>query len=523
MLFRSDNVVFASYHEWNATGFVWIFAGSADGLAPSPVASLHGEDVFYSFGASVAGGDANGDGYADVLVGAPQYDSYTGCAYLYAGSASGLESDPVLVAEAPSGGWYGGVVALAGDANGDGLADPAVAAPSANGRGCTYVMLGASGWPDGSEQDEVCGPGASYTGTTLAWVGDVNSDGFDDLLAGAPGYDASSGRAYLYMGSSDGIETRTSATLRTSVDEDQLGASLAGAGDVDADGYDDVVVGVPYANTYEGAALVYQGHPDGLIGRPSTSLAGAGQLTWFGDAVAGAGDVDGDGFSDVLVGAWDRGRGGQAQLYRGYAVGDSDGDGYGDGSFLDDSILACPGDDGTTDGRGDCDDTDAAIHPEAEETCDAGNVDEDCNELADDADEDASGKTTWYADADGDGARNPAESLEACDRPAGYVAAGEDDCDDTDSDVHPGATEVADDDVDQDCDGQDLTSPETPETRPRETGCGCATAPGPGDGALFGLGLLALAGWGRRRGSDAMKWNSFRRRRGRGSDRERPP
>ncbi len=109
-------------------------------------------------------------------------------------------------------------------------------------------------------------------------------------------------------------------------------------------------------------------------------------------------------------------------------------------------------DDGVPYGE-DCDDADPAVHPGAQEVCDAGDVDEDCDGAADAADPDATGTITAYHDADGDGFGNADEPATLCEVGGGYVADATD-CDDADDGVHPGATERCDDlDVDEDCDG----------------------------------------------------------------------
>jgi hypothetical protein len=124
---------------------------------------------------------------------------------------------------------------------------------------------------------------------------------------------------------------------------------------------------------------------------------------------------------------------------------DYDGDGYGSSLY---TTTACYPPAGWTDNADDCDDTDSAISPGATETCD--HIDDDCDGTIDEAD--ASGAPTWYLDADGDGWGSTSATTVACDKPAGY-AANVTDCDDTDADVHPGATEVCSATVDADCDG----------------------------------------------------------------------
>ena len=131
---------------------------------------------------------------------------------------------------------------------------------------------------------------------------------------------------------------------------------------------------------------------------------------------------------------------------------DGDGDGFGD---PDGAASACDAPSGTVTNDEDCDDGDAAISPDATEVCDAADVDEDCSGSADDADAgvDASTRTTFYDDDDGDGYGDPSTGVEACDAPSGTVT-NDGDCDDGDGDISPDATEVCDpDDVDEDCSG----------------------------------------------------------------------
>jgi hypothetical protein len=128
---------------------------------------------------------------------------------------------------------------------------------------------------------------------------------------------------------------------------------------------------------------------------------------------------------------------------------DEDGDGYGVSGA---SVEACLEPSGYSGVRTDCDDADAAAHPGAQEVCNTG-TDDDCDGLADDADSStaASSLRTWYRDTDGDGYGDPTASTAACARPSGY-AANSTDCDDSEETIHPGATEVCGDGLDNDCD-----------------------------------------------------------------------
>ena len=150
-------------------------------------------------------------------------------------------------------------------------------------------------------------------------------------------------------------------------------------------------------------------------------------------------DIDDD--CDGLTDDADPGITGQDTWYA-----DSDADGFGDASS---TTLACDQPMGYVSNDEDCDDTDAAVHPGATEVCN--DIDDDCDGLTDDADPGITGRSTWYADADGDGFGNASSSTLACDQPTGYVS-NDEDCDDTDAAVHPGATEVCNS-IDDDCDG----------------------------------------------------------------------
>ncbi len=131
---------------------------------------------------------------------------------------------------------------------------------------------------------------------------------------------------------------------------------------------------------------------------------------------------------------------------------DGDGDGYGDPA-VSLSMAAQPY--GYVATKTDCDDSDATIHPGATEIAGDG-IDQDC----DGADLTGSTTTLWYYDGDGDGYGDPAISLSTATQPYGYVAT-KTDCNDSDATIHPGATEIAGDGIDQDCDGTDLTGSTT--------------------------------------------------------------
>jgi hypothetical protein len=170
---------------------------------------------------------------------------------------------------------------------------------------------------------------ADFFGTSVAWIGDVNGDGYDDLLAGAFRYPeiGSIGRAYLYFGGPAMDVVADLVISPPSGGAGWFGTSVAAAGDFNGDGQPDFIIGAQQAGA-EGHAFIYYGGPS-LDASPDVTLTGesAGSLTAFGASVAPAGDVNEDGFGDVIVGApsWPGGndRPGRAYVFFGGAAPDA--------------------------------------------------------------------------------------------------------------------------------------------------------------------------------------------------------
>ncbi len=390
----------------------------------------------------------NGDGYDDVVLGAYGYNSYTGRAYLYLGSATGLSSTAATTLDGETtSSMFGVSVASAGDVNGDGYDDVVVGATYYNSQtGRAYVFTGSATGLSSTAATTLDGETtSSYFGYSAAGAGDVNGDGYDDVGVGAYGYNSFTGRAYLYLGSASGLSSFAVTTLDGELTLNYFGYSVAGTGDVNGDGYDDVVLGAYGYNSYTGRAYVYPGSASGLSSTAATTLNGETTNKVFGYSVAGAGDVNGDGHDDVVVGApYYNDNTGRAYVYLGYTdlcYLDSDGDGSGSTTSVASPDGTCPA--GYSDDSNDCDDTDASINPATPEIIDDG-IDQDCDTV-----------DSCYADSDGDGFGTTPMDANDLDCTDTGEASTDGDCDDALPTTYPGATEIPADGIDQDCDGDD--------------------------------------------------------------------
>ncbi|MBK7949745.1 MAG: FG-GAP repeat protein [Deltaproteobacteria bacterium] len=363
-----DVIVGAFFYDAGQTdeGAAFVFLGSAAGLPDGGPGSVHAQlesnQVTALFGQSVASaGDVNGDGFGDVIVGAPEYDagqSDEGAAFIFLGSAAGLaDGDPTsahaqLESDQPFAD-FGKSVASAGDVNGDGFGDVIVGAENydagESNEGAAFVFLGsAAGLSDGN-------PAAAHAvyqsnqvlarlGSSVASAGDINGDRFGDVIIGADEYDAGEsdeGAAFIFLGSAAGLADGDPTTAHAQIESNQasafLGESVASAGDVNGDGFGDVIVGAGIfdsGESREGIALVFLGSATGIPdGNPFSAHAGLQSEqanAWFGRSVASAGDVNGDGFGDVIVGArmYSAGQSseGAAFIFLGSAAGLASGD-----------------------------------------------------------------------------------------------------------------------------------------------------------------------------------------------------
>jgi len=281
-------------------GYVKVFSG-ADG---SEVRTLSDGVPFTLFGSSVAGvGDINGDGKAEFLVGAPGGNGIAaGSARLY----SGADDTVLLTVNGTGTSNLGHAVAGLGDVDGDGTPDFAIAAPGfTSGRkqrvGQVTIYSGATLAP----LKVLTGKKSALNfGWSVAGAGDVNGDGFADVIVGAigaaPNKKTAAGQVTLYSGRN----FKKLGSIKGNASSSFVGSAVAGVGDVNGDGLDDIAVGASGVNGFGGLVAVFV-RSGGKLSAFFAFTGAPGED--FGDAIANAGDVDGNGAPDLILGGWGAG------------------------------------------------------------------------------------------------------------------------------------------------------------------------------------------------------------------------
>ena len=264
-----------------------------------------GETKEGRFGESVASaGDFDGDGFPDILVGAPKEESFTpprnaGAVWIYSGQNGALLQ---RLNGGEDGDRFGKAIAGGSDFNQDGVLDIVIGAPGKfiDGLGPVGSVSVFSG-SDGALLHEWYGRfNGDRFGNTLAIAGDVDADGVDDIIIGVPtatpNLAVEAGSAFVYSGRDGTLIHQWHGSKFL----DNLGRSVAGAGDIDQDGHADLIVGIPGKDTADeysvGQVNVYSGRDGSIV----YSWQGLSRTEFLGTSVASVGDVNGDAIPDVL-------------------------------------------------------------------------------------------------------------------------------------------------------------------------------------------------------------------------------
>ena len=382
----------ASQNGFSACGVSFVvFGGSQTMNSPLNITDLDGTNGFFlsgngvvgefSGGAVSAAGDVNGDGYGDLLIGATGFDlkdqnnnviaDSAGAAYVVFGHSGAYQKlnflsllgkpgnlDGFRLTGVNDNDFAGGAVSSAGDFNGDGFDDILVGSTGSDKVGGTnagraYLFYGHSGAFSASTSlggigaaagAQIVGISANDAlGRSVGSAGDVNHDGYADIIIGASGSSVNgvnSGESYVIYGrptqfAGSFAASNADVRIQGAAASDFAGTSVSNAGDFNGDGYDDLLVGVPGTNSVQGAAYVVFGRPDGLNktvnlgsidGTNGVKLTGLNNGDEAGYSVHAAGDINGDGYGDVIIGAPSAGHGGTVESGESYVIYGSSGD-----------------------------------------------------------------------------------------------------------------------------------------------------------------------------------------------------
>ncbi|MEO6695147.1 MAG: FG-GAP-like repeat-containing protein [Ignavibacteria bacterium] len=291
------DVIVGGYGYSSSKGRSYVYYG---GTAMNNVVDLYmtGDTTFNYFGYTVSGGgDVNGDGYADMISGAYGNSSSKGTAYVYTNTMTGTDIPDITMTGEGLNNYFGYSVSGGCDVNGDGYEDVIIGAYYYNS---VYIYLGGL-YMDNVADVTLTGEGSSSFGLSVSSAGDVNADGYADVIVGARGYSTRTGRAYIYFGGSS-MDNTSDVIMTGEGTNNYFGVSVSTAGDVNGDGYADVIVGADFVVAITSKAYIYFGGSS-MDNIADVIMNGEETYNEFGYSVSGAGDVNGDGYADVIVGA----------------------------------------------------------------------------------------------------------------------------------------------------------------------------------------------------------------------------
>lgn len=297
----SDFIIGAQNYN-SGQGRAYIYFGKIV-MTNVPDLILTGQNIFDYFAASVSGaGDVNGDGYSDVIVGAPGYNGSAGKTYIYFGGSAMNNTADVTISGITSGDNFGNSVAEAGDVNGDGYSDVIVSAYYFNNlTGRSYIYFGGAIMNNISDVILTGESPGDEFGVSAVCAGDVNGDGYSDIITGADGKNSGTGRAYVFFGGNP-MNSTADLIINGGSFYDGFAHSVSGAGDINGDGYSDFIIGASGCDSggvNSGRAYIYYGGA-AVNNIPDFIFTGSTN-NYLGGNVSNGGDVNGDGYSDFLI------------------------------------------------------------------------------------------------------------------------------------------------------------------------------------------------------------------------------
>jgi len=360
-----DDIIIGARSQNGNTGAVYVIYGgpssgfmnidtSSPALDPATTGfTITGNAVNDAFGERVSrAGDIDNDGYDDFIIGVPAKEGGRGAAYvMYGGPKPSLLNidlstttlNPArgfMIRGANGGDEFGWSVNPAGDLNKDDYDDIIIGAPVRNGvQGAAYVIYGGPKSSISLIDLSSVTLNPTSTGFTIIgnsagnlfgrWVntaGDINNDGYDDIIIGAPGFNGGKGASYLIYGREKSLSSNidlsllaldpstTGFTITGEIAGDQLGLSVSTAGDINKDGFDDIMIGANTKNNNKGVVYVIYGGPKSSL--PNIDLATTALSPTAGIIITGSdndllgwpvtpgGDINGDGFPDMIIGGY---------------------------------------------------------------------------------------------------------------------------------------------------------------------------------------------------------------------------